>query len=73
MASQGLRLGLASYAAADIARCDPIRVGITTFCYSIRTAIVPFMFIFNTQLLLSPPRAGQPVLRGANGPVRPQT
>jgi TRAP transporter 4TM/12TM fusion protein len=45
-------VGLASYAAAGIARCDPIRTGITAFGYSIRTAILPFMFIFNAQLLL---------------------
>jgi TRAP transporter 4TM/12TM fusion protein len=45
-------VGLASYAAAGIARCDPIRTGVTAFGYSIRTAILPFMFIFNTQLLL---------------------
>jgi TRAP transporter 4TM/12TM fusion protein len=45
-------VGLASYAAAGVARCDPIKVGVTAFGYSIRTAILPFMFIFNTQLLL---------------------
>jgi len=45
-------VGLASYAAAGIARCDPIRTGVTAFGYSIRTAILPFMFIFNTQLLM---------------------
>ncbi|MEP7281106.1 MAG: TRAP transporter permease [Rubrivivax sp.] len=45
-------VGLASYAAAGIARCDPIKTGVTAFGYSIRTAILPFMFIFNTQLLL---------------------
>lgn len=45
-------VGLASYAAAGIAKCDPIRTGVTAFGYSIRTAILPFMFIFNTQLLL---------------------
>jgi TRAP transporter 4TM/12TM fusion protein len=45
-------VGLASYAAAGIARCDPIRAGVTAFGYSVRTAILPFMFIFNTQLLL---------------------
>jgi len=45
-------VGLASYAAAGIARCDPIRAGLTAFGYSVRTAILPFMFIFNTQLLL---------------------
>ncbi|MCP5223167.1 MAG: TRAP transporter permease [Zoogloeaceae bacterium] len=45
-------VGLASYAAAGIARCDPIATGVQAFIYSIRTAILPFMFIFNTQLLL---------------------
>lgn len=45
-------VGLASYAAAGIAKCDPIKTGVTAFGYSIRTAILPFMFIFNTQLLL---------------------
>lgn len=45
-------VGLASYAAAGIARSDPIRTGFTAFGYSARTAILPFMFIFNTQLLL---------------------
>lgn len=45
-------VGLASYAAAGIANSDPIRTGLTAFGYSARTAILPFMFIFNTQLLL---------------------
>ncbi|MDO5624518.1 MAG: TRAP transporter permease [Pseudomonadota bacterium] len=45
-------VGLASFAAAAIAKTDPIRVGITAFFYSMRTAILPFLFIFNTQLLL---------------------
>jgi TRAP transporter 4TM/12TM fusion protein len=45
-------VGLASYAAAGIARSDPMRTGVTAFGYSARTAILPFMFIFNTQLLL---------------------
>lgn len=45
-------VGLASYAAAGIARCDPIAAGLQAFFYSIRTAILPFMFIFNTQLLM---------------------
>ena len=45
-------VGLASYAAAGIGRTDPIKTGVTAFGYSIRTAILPFMFIFNTQLLL---------------------
>ena len=45
-------VGLASYAAAGIALTDPIKTGVTAFTYSIRTAVLPFMFIFNTQLLL---------------------
>ncbi|MUK47814.1 TRAP transporter permease [Aliivibrio fischeri] len=45
-------VGLAAFAAAAIAKSDPIRTGIQGFTYDIRTAILPFMFIFNTQLLL---------------------
>ncbi len=45
-------VGLAAFAAAAISRADPIRTGIQGFTYDIRTAILPFMFIFNTQLLL---------------------
>jgi len=45
-------VGLASFAAAAIARTDPIKTGITAFYYSMRTAILPFLFIFNTQLLM---------------------
>jgi len=45
-------VGLASFAAAAIARSDPLKTGITAFYYSMRTAILPFLFIFNTQLLM---------------------
>lgn len=45
-------VGLAAFAAAAIARSDPIRTGIQGFTYDMRTAILPFMFIFNTRLLL---------------------
>ena len=45
-------VGLAAYAAAAISGGDPIRTGLQGFAYDIRTAILPFMFIFNTQLLL---------------------
>lgn len=45
-------VGLASFAASAIARHDPLSTGITAFYYSMRTAILPFLFIFNTQLLL---------------------
>jgi len=45
-------VGLAAFAASAISQADPIRTGIQGFTYDIRTAILPFMFIFNTQLLL---------------------
>lgn len=45
-------VGLAAFAAAAIAKSDPIRTGIQGFTYDIRTAILPFMFVFNTNLLL---------------------
>lgn len=45
-------VGLAAFAAAGISGGDPIRTGIQGFIYDIRTAVLPFMFIFNTQLLI---------------------
>jgi len=45
-------VGLASYAAAAISRADPIKTGIQAFWYSLRTAILPIVFIFNSELLL---------------------
>lgn len=45
-------VGLAAFAASAIAKSDPIKTGIQGFSYDIRTAILPFMFLFNTDLLL---------------------
>ncbi|TRW97912.1 TRAP transporter fused permease subunit [Paracoccus sp. M683] len=45
-------VGLASFAAAAVSGGDPIRTGIVAFFYSLRTAALPFLFIFNTDLLL---------------------
>jgi TRAP transporter 4TM/12TM fusion protein len=45
-------VGLAAYAAAAIAKSDPIPTGLQGFMYDIRTAILPFMFIFNSDLIL---------------------
>jgi len=45
-------VGIAAYAAAGIAKSDPIKTGIQGFAYDIRTAILPFMFFFNNKLLL---------------------
>lgn len=45
-------VGLAAFAAAGISGGDPIRTGIIGFGYDIRTAILPFIFVFNTELLI---------------------
>ena len=45
-------VGLAAFAAAAISGGDPIKTGVQGFMYDIRTAILPFMFLFNTELLL---------------------
>ena len=45
-------IGLASYAAASIALANPIRTGIVAFRYSLRMALLPFMFVLNPHLLL---------------------
>lgn len=45
-------VGLASFAAAAVSKGDPIKTGIVAFYYSLRTAALPFLFIFNTDLLL---------------------
>ncbi|MCB0327024.1 MAG: TRAP transporter permease [Bdellovibrionales bacterium] len=45
-------VGLAAYAASGIAHSDPIKTGIQGFTYDIRTAILPFIFIFSPHMLL---------------------
>ena len=45
-------VGLASFAAAAVSKGDPIKTGVMAFYYSLRTAALPFLFIFNTDLLL---------------------
>jgi len=45
-------VGLASYAAAGISGGDPLRTGIQAFWYSLRTGILPVVFLFNHELLL---------------------
>src|SRR5260221_12283538 len=45
-------VGLAAFAAAAISRGDYLKTGFTAFWDSIRTGILPFMFIFNTELPL---------------------
>ncbi len=45
-------VGLAALAAAAISGGDPIKTGLQGFAYDIRTALLPFLFLFNTELLL---------------------
>jgi hypothetical protein len=45
-------VGLASYAAAAISGDDPNATGWQATWYSMRTSVLPFVFIFNPQLLL---------------------
>jgi len=45
-------VGLATFAAAAISGEDPIKTGIKGSMYAMRTAVLPFMFIFNPLLLL---------------------
>jgi hypothetical protein len=45
-------VGLASFAAAAVSGGDPIRTGVVAFFYSMRTAALPFLFIYNPALLL---------------------
>ncbi len=43
---------LAAFAASAISRADPLKTGVQSFMYDIRTAILPLVFLFNTELLL---------------------
>jgi TRAP transporter 4TM/12TM fusion protein len=43
---------LAAFAAAAISRADPLKTGVQAFLYDIRTAVLPLVFLFNTELLL---------------------
>jgi len=45
-------VGLAAFAAAGISGGDPIRTGLQGFTYDMRTAILPFIFIFNNEILM---------------------
>ncbi|MCI5072543.1 TRAP transporter permease [bacterium] len=58
-------VGLAAYAAAAIAKSDPIKTGIQGFIFDMRTAALPFIFILNTQFILI-----KDVVPGGN-PMRP--
>ncbi|MDO5046555.1 TRAP transporter permease [Campylobacter sp.] len=45
-------VGIAAYAAAGIAKANPVTVGVQGFFYDLRTTILPFSFVFNNKLLL---------------------
>jgi TRAP-type uncharacterized transport system fused permease subunit len=45
-------VGLASFAAAAVSGGDPLKTGVQAFYYSMRTVALPFIFVFNTELLL---------------------
>ena len=45
-------VGLASFAAAGISGAPPIATGVQAFRYEMRTALLPFIFIFNPELLM---------------------
>lgn len=45
-------VGLAAYSAAAIAKSPPIPTGVQGFIYDLRTGIIPFMFVFNAELVL---------------------
>ncbi|MGH7184995.1 MAG: TRAP transporter permease, partial [Pseudomonadota bacterium] len=45
-------VGLATFAAAAISGEDPIQTGIQGSLYALRTVVLPFVWIFNPQLLL---------------------
>ena len=45
-------VGLAAFAASAISKADPIKTGIQAFKYAMLTAILPLMFIFNTDIIL---------------------
>ncbi len=45
-------VGLAAYAASAISGADPVKTGFQGFRYEIRTALLPFIFVFNHRLLM---------------------
>jgi len=63
-------VGLAAYAAAAIARSDPIRTGVQGFTYDLRTAILPFIFLFNTDLLMIDGVAADGAIVWIDNPLR---
>ncbi len=45
-------VGVSAYAAAGIARADPIKTGIQGFLFDISAFVIPYLFVYNPALLL---------------------
>lgn len=45
-------VGVAAFAAAAIARSDPVKTGFLGFKFDLAAFLLPFMFVYNTELLL---------------------
>jgi TRAP transporter 4TM/12TM fusion protein len=45
-------VALAAFAASGISGGDPLKTGVQGFLYEMRTAILPFVFLFNPEILL---------------------
>ncbi|MGN7661473.1 MAG: TRAP transporter fused permease subunit [Anaplasma sp.] len=45
-------VGIASYAAAAIASANSFKTGVQSFLYNVKTMVVPFMFVFNDDIIL---------------------
>jgi len=45
-------VGVAAYAAAGVAHSDPIKTGFLGFKFDLAAFLLPFMFIYNTELLM---------------------
>jgi TRAP-type uncharacterized transport system fused permease subunit len=52
MADVSPPVGLAAYAAGAIAGADPLKVGWQGMRYENRTALLPFVFVFNPEILM---------------------
>jgi TRAP-type uncharacterized transport system, fused permease components len=46
-------VGLASYAAAGISGGDPLKTGVQAFWYSLRTGVLPIVFLFNHRVTIN--------------------
>ncbi|MGN7679032.1 MAG: TRAP transporter fused permease subunit [Anaplasma sp.] len=45
-------VGIAAYAAAAIASANSFKTGVQSFLYNVKTMVIPFMFVFNDDIIL---------------------